>query len=71
MIFGLSPYFAVHLLGHFDLLAAWVLPAFALALARAVHRGSNRAAIAAGLVMAATAYMAYYYVVYQCLFTIV
>ena len=32
VIFGLSPYVAVHLLGHFDLVAAWVLPAFALAL---------------------------------------
>ena len=71
VIFGLSPYLAVHLLGHFDLMAAWVLPAFALALRRAVHRGSNRAAVAAGLVLAATAYIAYYYVVYQCLFTIV
>jgi hypothetical protein len=51
--------------------AAWVLPAFALALRHAVHRDSNRAAIAAGVVLAATAYIAYYYVVYLCLFTIV
>jgi hypothetical protein len=65
--FGLSPYLAVHLLGHFDLVAAWVLPAFALALRRAV-RGSKAAAIAAGLVLAATAYVAYYYVVYEVFF---
>jgi len=71
VIFGLSPYLAVHLLGHFDLVAAWVLPAFALALRRAVHQGSNRAAIAAGLILTATAYIAYYYVVYLCLFTVV
>ena len=70
VIFGLSPYVAVHLLGHFDLVAVWVLPAFALALHRAVRRGSNRAAVAAGLVLAATAYTAYYYVVYLCLFTV-
>ena len=69
VIFGLSPYLAAHLLGHFDLVAAWVLPAFALALRRAVLRRSNRAAIAAGVVLAATAYIAYYYVVYLCLFT--
>ena len=70
MIFGLSPYVAVHLLGHFDLVAVWVLPAFALALHRAVHGGSNRAAFAAGVVLVATAYTAYYYVVYLCLFTV-
>ena len=61
---------AVHLLGHFDLVAVWVLPAFALALHRAVHGGSNRAAFAAGVVLVATAYTAYYYVVYLCLFTV-
>jgi hypothetical protein len=69
VVFGLSPYVAVHLLGHFDLVAAWVLPAFALALRRAV-RGSNAAAIAAGLVLAATAYIAYYYVVYEIFFAV-
>jgi hypothetical protein len=29
VIFGLSPYLAAHLLGHFDLMAAFVLPLFA------------------------------------------
>jgi hypothetical protein len=70
VVFGLSPYVAAHLLGHFDLVAVWVLPAFALALRGAVH-ASNRAAVAAGVVLAATAYIAYYYVVYLCLFTVV
>src|SRR4029077_10413075 len=51
LVFGLSPYLAVHLLGHFDLVAAWVLPAFALALRRAVRQRSNAAAVAAGLVL--------------------
>ena len=71
VLFGLSPYLAVHMLGHFDLVAAWMLPAFALALRHALLRGSNAAAIAAGIILAATAYIAYYYVVYLCLFTIV
>jgi hypothetical protein len=70
VVLGLSPYVAAHLLGHFDLVAVWVLPAFALAMRGAVH-GSNRAAVAAGVVLAATAYIAYYYVVYLCLFTVV
>ena len=71
VVFGLSPYLAVHLLGHFDLVAAWVLPAFALALRRAVRTGSSAAAPAAGLVLAATAYIAYYYVVYEGFFAAV
>ena len=71
VLFGLSPFLAVHLLGHFDLVAAWVLPAFALALRRAVRNGSNAAAAAAGGVLAATAYIAYYYVVYEGLFAAV
>jgi hypothetical protein len=69
IIFGLSPYVAAHLLGHFDLVAVWVLPSFALALHHAVHGRSNLAAIVAGVVLVATAYTAYYYVVYLCLFT--
>jgi hypothetical protein len=70
IIFGLSPYIGVHLLGHFDLVAAWVLPAFALALHHAVRRRSGYAAFGAGLVLAAAAYTVYYYVVYLCLFTV-
>src|SRR3954471_8843800 len=42
--FGLSPYVAVHMLGHFDLVAAFTIPLFALALHRAFAR-SNRAAV--------------------------
>jgi hypothetical protein len=64
VMFGTSPYLAAHLLGHFDLVAAWVLPAFALLWRRALASESNLAAIGAGAVLAATAYTAYYYVVY-------
>src|SRR5262249_21886399 len=79
VVFGLSPYIAVHLLGHFDLVAAFTLPLFALALRRALgHPRSAQSAInpqdsafAAGLVLAATAYIAYYYVVYLLFFAIV
>ena len=64
IVFGLSPFLSVHLLGHFDLVAAWPIPLFALALRRAIGTPSTRAAAAAGLVLAATAYIAYYYVVF-------
>src|SRR4051794_5382870 len=64
VIFGLSPYFASHLLGHFDLMAAFFLPLFALMLRRAMATGSRPWTIGAGIVLVATAYTAYYYVVY-------
>jgi hypothetical protein len=64
VIFGLSPYFASHLLGHFDLIAAFFLPLFALMVRRALAGESPRWTVGAGLVLAATAYTVYYYVVY-------
>ncbi|HUP38718.1 MAG TPA: hypothetical protein VM115_01250 [Vicinamibacterales bacterium] len=66
--FGGSPYVAAHLLGHFDLLTAWVIPLFALALRRSLRTGSVTAAIGAGLCVAIAAYAAYYHVVYLAVF---
>ena len=66
--FGGPPYIAAHLLGHFDLLTAWVIPLFALCLRRALQSGSWRVAIGCGLCVAAAAYNAYYHVVYLALF---
>src|SRR5207244_3072762 len=108
VVFGLSPYVAVHLRGHFDLVAAFTLPLFALALRQALGvpqsainsqsairqsairqsavpqsagpqsagpqsavRNPQYSAVAAGLVLAATAYIAYYYVVYVLFFMLV
>jgi hypothetical protein len=62
--FGGSPYIAAHLLGHFDLLSAWVLPVFALVLRRALRDGWRMPAVGCGLTAAVAAYTAYYYVVY-------
>jgi hypothetical protein len=70
VVFGLSPYFSVHLLGHFDLMAGWLLPVFAGLFHLAIQRRSAAAAIGAGAVLAATAYAAYYYVVYAALFAL-
>jgi hypothetical protein len=68
--FGGSPYIAAHLLGHFDLLSAWVLPLFALALRRALRGGSVGASVGCGLVAGVAAYSAYYYVIYLGLFAV-
>jgi hypothetical protein len=71
VIFGLSPYLAAHLLGHFDLVAAWVLPLFALLVRRATLSRAKIWSAAAGLTLAATAYTTYYYVVYLAFFLVV
>ncbi len=66
--FGGSPYVAAHLLGHFDLLTAWVIPLFALCLRRSLRTGSIGAAVGAGVCVAIAAYAAYYHVVYLAIF---
>jgi hypothetical protein len=66
--FGGSPYVGAHLLGHFDLLTAWVIPLFALLLRRSLRSAGIVPAIGAGLCMAIAAYTAYYHVVYLALF---
>ncbi len=68
--FGGSPYIAAHLLGHFDLLTAWVIPLFALSLRRSLRTGSVAAAMGAGLCVAIAAYAAYYHVVYLAVFAV-
>ena len=68
--FGGAPYIAAHLLGHFDLLTAWVIPLFALYLRRSLRSGRLMPAIGCGLCVAAAAYAAYYHVVYLAIFAL-
>src|SRR5262249_50080609 len=63
-MFALSPYIAAHLNGHFDLVAAWPLPLFAIVVDDVVN-GGRLSAVAAGLILVLTAYVDYYYVVYE------
>jgi hypothetical protein len=72
IVFAGSPHMASKLAaGHLELVFIWVFPMFALAFRRALHHNSKRAAVGAGAVLAATAYSAYYYVVYLALFAAV
>ncbi len=67
VVFAGSSHVSVHLLGHFNLVAAWGLPLFAMYLLRAIERPPAHAvwsSIAGGLVLSAVAYTDYYYVVY-------
>jgi hypothetical protein len=59
-----APYFAGHLYGHFNLIAGWVLPMFALLWLRALATGSAAAAVAAGLGLLVAAFTDYYYATY-------
>jgi len=78
LVFGGSPYLAAHLNGHFNLTSAWTLPLFALAVMvtfgesrRATRSGSPQlGALAAGVILGLTAYIDYYYVVYEVAFAI-
>lgn len=64
VIFGSSPYVSAHLNGHFDLIGVWTIPLFTIALLEAIE-GSVAWALITGVVLAGTAYVAYYYVVYD------
>ncbi|MGE5358898.1 MAG: hypothetical protein ACM3NQ_07740 [Bacteroidales bacterium] len=71
VLFATSPYLAARLLGHYELMALWVFPAFVWAFRRALERRSAWFAALSGTVLVVTAYTAYYYVVYLGLFALV
>jgi hypothetical protein len=64
LAFAWSPYVGAHLLGHYNLIAGWVLPLFALVLLLALD-GNVAWAVPVGLVVAASAYVDYYHFVYS------
>jgi hypothetical protein len=64
LLFALSAFVQARVLGHINLLHAWVLPLFALALIRLQRNGSWTNAIIFGASAALVAYTDYYYTVY-------
>ena len=71
VIFATSAYIGLHLLGHFNLVFAWVLPAAALAWTRYVARPSRGAAAFVAVTFALVLYSDYYYFVYALLFAVI
>ena len=65
LVYGGSPFMSAHLYGHFNLTTAWTLPLFAWAALNAIARGSTLASIAAGVLLGITAYVDYYFVVFE------
>jgi hypothetical protein len=73
LVFGGSPYLAAHLNGHFNLTSAWTLPLFALAAFASTTLRRAKALMAtgaAGVILGLTAYIDYYYVVYEVAFAV-
>jgi hypothetical protein len=70
VIFSTSAYVGLHLLGHFNLVHAWVLPVAALAWTNYVERPSFGTAALVGLAFAVVLYSDYYYFVYALLFAL-
>ena len=64
VIFGWSPYISAHLLGHFNLIGAWILPLAALLSLAAADRRTWTAGALLGVALGAAAYMDYYYFAY-------
>jgi hypothetical protein len=64
IVFGASPFVDARLLGHFNLLAAWVIPLVALLCEEAIESGSRRRAALCGVALGATAYFDYYLFIY-------
>ena len=63
-IFGCSPFVGAHLVGHFNLIGAWVLPLAALVAIRLLERPTLTRMAVAGLALGAVPYVDYYYSVY-------
>lgn len=68
LYFASAPYFAGHLLGHFNLVPAWTLPLFVLVWLRALDRHSFAAALGSGAIVGLTLWTDYYYAAYLLVF---
>ena len=60
LVFGTSPFVAAHLTGHFNLIAAWVIPLVCVLTWHVSERASMRAGACLGVALAAAAYLDYY-----------
>lgn len=70
-LFALSAHVQVRVLGHINLVHAWVLPLFCISLLRLEDRKRVSDAVIAGAAAALVAYTDYYYLVYAVLFCFV
>ena len=67
-VFAGSAYIWIHMLGHFNLVHAWVLPLVAWTWIRLLEAPAISRGAAAGIAFAAAAYTDYYYLVFSAVF---
>jgi hypothetical protein len=65
IVFGASPFVDARLTGHFNLIAAWILPLICVVAARAADHASAARVGLVGAVLAAAAYTDYYLFIYS------
>jgi hypothetical protein len=65
VVFATSSFVSAHLLGHFNLIAAWIVPLVCLLAWQAADRRSLVYGVFAGVAVAAAAYTDYYLLVYS------
>jgi hypothetical protein len=71
LLFGWSPYVAERLLGHFNLIAVWVLPLTVLLLLSTLDGTHRRSGLLLGLTLGAIPYIEYYYAVHAAILVVV
>jgi hypothetical protein len=64
VIFGTSAFVSAHLRGHFNLIAAWMLPLVSLLMINALERPTATRGLLVGVALATAAYTDYYLFVY-------
>jgi hypothetical protein len=64
VVFGTSSFVGAHLLGHFNLIGAWIIPLVVVAAWRAADTKSIPSGVAAGAAVGAAAYIDYYLFIY-------
>jgi hypothetical protein len=65
LVFGTSSFVSAHLLGHFNLIAAWIVPLVCLLAWQAAASSSLTRGVLAGVALAAAAYIDYYLFIYS------
>ena len=71
VVFGWSPYVGSHLAGHFNLIAAWILPLTVYLLMTSLEDRSRIARVSLGILAGVAPYIDYYYAIYAFVLVIV
>jgi hypothetical protein len=71
VVYGTSAFVGAHLLGHFNLIGAWIIPLVVVLAWRAADSDSAARGVAAGAAMGGAAYIDYYLFIYAAILLVV